>query len=158
MWSKSRSMLKLRLCWRECLLLPRKLIGSSQLRDNKAHRAQPLLIRFGADISASGKLIPLTPAVYLDFPNPIGPNCGFWTYVTGAEDPRLYWSEDMRPMLSYIIPNPREGYCRGPALWEDLRLAWPALGEALRNVKAIPSTEGRTLQSSNILYDKAAST
>jgi hypothetical protein len=149
-------MLKSRPCWRKYFLSPTQLTGSCAVHE--AHRAQSLSISFGADISASGKLIPLTPATYLEFPNNIGPNCGYWTFATGAEDPRLYWSEDMRPMLSYIMPNPGEGYCRGPALWEDLRLAWPALGEALRNVKAIPSTKGRTLESSNIAYQKASST
>jgi hypothetical protein len=113
---------------------------------------------FGADISPTGKLIPLTPAVYLDIPNVIGIHCGPWSYATGAEDPRLYWSEDMRPMLSYIQPTITDGLCRSPVLWEDLRLAWPALASAMSRAKGIHAADMRTLSYANIVYEKASQT
>lgn len=119
--------------------------------------------RFPATLSPSGEFLP-TPFVAPRFlPMSTYMNntsCGYWTFPFGPQDPRLYFTDEGRPAMSFSM-NASGDRCRSVGWVGDLRSVWEELRDAMKGVDssfAVPWREGEDGKHSvqELLYDGLA--
>jgi len=96
------------------------------------------LVAFGANITSWFDLYQVSTAIFLDFPSQPSLSCSNCD-IFGVEDPRIWWSDESLPMLSFTQISTDPDLCRAIALVRDLRWAWPELAEVLGSSPIIPS-------------------
>ncbi|KAG8856224.1 hypothetical protein FRB96_006536 [Tulasnella sp. 330] len=99
------------------------------------------LVAFGANYNpVSDTLVPASPPVILPIRHMIGKGkCSYGDWITGSDDPRLFWSDARTPTLQFGHIALDNEHCRNLALILDLRDIWPDLRHILKSSKAIAS-------------------